>query len=136
LKDAKLKKWPVSANNDFLAAGYLLNQPKDKVITNVVCYLSQQSAEKFLKAYLYFKDIYFTKTHTLEVLLNKCFNADSTFPDINVGRLTSYNISMRYPDEFRVPELNEATESYEINKSIRNIILSKISVQESDLSLF
>ena len=136
MTDTRLKKWLVSANNDLLAAGYLLDQPKEKVITNVVCYLSQQSVEKFLKAYLHFKDVYFTKTHTLEILLNKCFNIDSTFPEINIGRLTSYNISMRYPDEFRVPEITEALESHEINKSIRDIILSKISIKESDLTLF
>ena len=136
MKNDKLKKWLVSANNDFLAAGFLLDQSEDKVITNIVCYLSQQSVEKFLKAFLCFKDVYFTKTHTLEILLNKCINIDSSLQPISIGRLTSYNISMRYPDEFRVPALNEAKESYKINKSIRDIILSKVSITEQDISLF
>lgn len=136
MTDARIKKWLISANNDFRAAENLLSFPKEKIITNVVCYLLQQSGEKFLKAFLFYKNIQFSKTHSLELLLTKARDADKTFPELNLGRLTSYNISMRYPDEFRVPQLAEANESFVIAKSVKETVLTKIQVLEDELTLF
>lgn len=136
MTDQRLRKWLVSANNDYRAAQSLLIQPEDKMITNVICYLSQQSAEKFLKAFLFFKEVPFSKTHNLEILLAKCIRSDATFPEINLSTLTSYNISMRYPDEFRIPSFTETKNSFEIATIVKQIILSKIEISESDLTLF
>jgi len=136
VSDERVKKWLISANNDFIAAGNLLFVSKEKIITNVVCYLAQQSVEKFLKAFLLHKSESFTKTHNLELLIEKCRKAEPDFPDINIGRLTSYNISMRYPDEFRIPELTEAQESYETSKKVRFEILGRLNLTENEITLF
>ncbi|KXK56157.1 MAG: HEPN domain protein [Chlorobi bacterium OLB5] len=136
MTDSRIKKWLISANNDFMAAGNLLFVEKDKIITNVICYLAQQSCEKFLKAFLLFKTAPFPKTHNLELLIEKCKQADAEFPDLDTGRLTSYNISMRYPDEFRIPSIDEAKESYVSSKSVRNTVLDRMNISENDITLF
>jgi HEPN domain-containing protein len=134
--EERIKKWLTSANNDYIASGNLLFVSKDKIITNVICYLSQQSVEKFLKAFLLFRSEPYSKTHNLELLIEKCKRNDTEFPDIDTGRLTSYNISMRYPDEFRIPSIDEAKESYNIAKSVRNVILKRMNISENEINLF
>lgn len=136
MTEERIKKWLISANNDFMAAGNLLFVSKDKIITNVVCYLAQQSCEKFLKAFLLFRSEPFSKTHNLELLIEKCKRVDAEFPDLDTGRLTSYNISMRYPDEFRIPSIDEAKESYETSRSVRNAVLKRMNISENDITLF
>ncbi len=136
MTEERIKKWLVSANNDYIAAGNLLFVSKEKVITNVVCFLAQQSAEKFLKSFLIFKSEPFPKTHNLELLIEKCSRLNPEFPDIDAGRLTSYNISMRYPDEFRIPTIEEAKESYNTAKTVRNVILERMSISDNEINLF
>ncbi|MFI5212259.1 MAG: HEPN domain-containing protein [Ignavibacteria bacterium] len=136
MTEERIKKWLISANNDCIASGNLLFVSKDKIITNVICYLAQQSVEKFLKAFLLYRNEPYSKTHNLELLIEKCKKTDTGFPDIDPGRLTSYNISMRYPDEFRIPSIDEAKESYNTAKSIRNTILARMNVSENEISLF
>lgn len=136
MTDDRIKKWLISANNDFMAAGNLLFVSKDKIITNVICYLAQQSCEKFLKAFLLLRSEPFSKTHNLELLIEKCKRADEEFPDLDTGRLTSYNISMRYPDEFRIPSIDEAKESYETSRTVRNAVLNRMNIPENDITLF
>lgn len=134
--DERIRKWLISANNDYLAASNLLFVSKDRIITNVVCYLSQQSTEKFLKAFLIYKAEPFPRTHNLELLLEKCKKCDPAFQHIEIGRLTSYNTSMRYPDEFRIPAISEAEDSYDISKIVRKEILERLKVTEQEISLF
>ncbi|MBE2216895.1 MAG: HEPN domain-containing protein [Ignavibacteria bacterium] len=136
MTDERIKKWLISANNDFMAAGNLLFVTAEKIITNVICYLSQQSSEKFLKAFLLSKSESFSKTHNLELLIEKCKKADIEFPQLDAGRLTSYNIAMRYPDEFRIPSIQEARESYETAKLVRGVILSRLNISEKEITLF
>lgn len=136
MTEERIKKWLISANNDFMAAGNLLFVSKDKIITNVICYLAQQSCEKFLKAFLLFISEPFPKSHNLELLIEKCKRADAEFPSLDAGRLTSYNISMRYPDEFRIPSIDEAKESYETSKTVRNAVLNRMNIPENDITLF
>ncbi|MBZ0201504.1 MAG: HEPN domain-containing protein [Ignavibacteria bacterium] len=136
MNDGRVEKWLISANNDFIAAGNLLFVTKEKIVTNVICYLCQQSAEKFLKAYLLNNREPFPRTHNLELLIEKYRKADQTFPDLDIGRLTSYNISMRYPDEFRIPTLEEAQVSYETSRIVRGEILLRLKIAENEITLF
>jgi len=69
-------------------------------------------------------------------LIEKCKRVDSEFPDLDTGRLTSYNTSMRYPDEFRIPSIDEAQESYETSRTVRNAVLNRMNIPEDDITLF
>ena len=65
------KEWLVKADEDFDAAADI-NRRRKKPLTDVICFHSQQSTEKYLKAYLTKKGIRFSKTHDLLVLKNLC----------------------------------------------------------------
>ena len=62
-------EWMDKATDDLLVAKRELEEPP---VYDAVCFHSQQCVEKCLKAVLQENDIYFEKTHDLDVLLNKC----------------------------------------------------------------
>jgi len=65
----------------------------------IICYHCQQSAEKYLKAYLAFKEIETLKTHDLVLLNDLCQKHDTEFSLLSDEclRLTDYGVSIRYP---------------------------------------
>jgi hypothetical protein len=44
-----------------------------------------------------------------------------------------YAVEIRYPDEFYLPDVEEAIESVKIAEQIKNIILEKIGLKEEDI---
>lgn len=65
----------------------------------MVCFLSQQAVEKYLKAYLVFKKIEFQKIHSLVELTKLALKGNSDFADwVDEGKiLDKYYIPTRYP---------------------------------------
>lgn len=64
-----------------------------------ICFHFQQSAEKFLKAYIIAKELDFGKVHDLVHLLRTCAANDPTFADLKEDGIllnTAY-IETRYP---------------------------------------
>jgi HEPN domain-containing protein len=55
------KKWIAKAEADLKAAKHLLDS--DDVATDAVCFHSQQTVEKYLKAFLAYHGVDFPKTH-------------------------------------------------------------------------
>ena len=132
--DEYVKKWLVKANNDLKVAENEIKQPPEDVVTEAICFHSQQAVEKFLKAYLITKNTEFGKTHNLEYLLELCGREDSEFKNIEVGNLSSYAVEVRYPNDFYIPPLEEAKESLEIARKVRSFILNKLGLQEINLN--
>ena len=66
--DDAVSLWVERASRDLLVAKYELNRMEGEVITEAVCFHSQQSAEKYLKAFLMYHKHNFEKTHNLELL--------------------------------------------------------------------
>ena len=64
------------------------------------CFLCQQSAEKALKAFLFYKDQKLIKTHNLERLLEKLIFFKNEFLKLreNCQVLNDYYTDTRYPD--------------------------------------
>jgi len=64
------------------------------------CFLSQQAAEKALKAYLFGQKETLLRTHNLPLLNEKCkrFDADFCHLDTAVDALNQYYTDTRYPD--------------------------------------
>jgi HEPN domain-containing protein len=90
--------------------------------------------EKFLKAYLIFKDVDFGRTHDLKLILNLCRNVDEDFKGIEVGRLTFYAVQVKYPDDFYIPTIDEAQECKKIAASVMDFILKKLNIDINSLS--
>ena len=68
----------------------------------------QQAVEKFLKAFLVYRNIDFPKTHDLDYLLQECKKIYNKVFDIDLGSLTDFGVSIRYPEDFYLPDAVEA----------------------------
>jgi len=126
--------WITKAMEDFKTAEYILKLPAEEIITSSVCFHSQQAVEKLLKAYLINNDIEVGKTHDLEYILELCKKVDSEFDNIELGNLSSYAVEVRYPDDFYIPSVGEARESFKIAKYVKEFVLRKININDKDLS--
>lgn len=123
----EVKKWIEIANIDFYSAKELLNS--DEPLTLTACFHSQQAIEKYLKAYLVFKNKEFTKTHNISELLKLCIDIDIEFEilkELKIYELTIYATHIRYPDNFYIPTLDEAKEAIELAEKTKEFVLKKL----------
>ncbi len=97
-------EWLNFANRDLQSAVFLQNMYP--IPFEIICYHCQQSAEKFLKAYLILNDVKVKRTHDLVVLQEDCCRLNSDFKTIENEciNLTDYSVTTRYPYPM---ELNE-----------------------------
>lgn len=99
----------------------------NKPVTDVICFHAQQAAEKFLKAYLVFNQINFSRTHDIGKLLNLCAKKDLAFLTLKPTIvLTDYAVELRYPDDFYIPDIYETKEAYDLAKRVKNFVVSKL----------
>ena len=120
-----IQKWQIKADNDLLTIQNELNALH--TVTDSVCFHAQQAAEKYLKSYLIAKQIPFRHTHSITELLGYCIDADPGFTELEFAvSLTTYAVELRYPDDFYLPDLDEAEEAYRIAKEVKGFVLKKI----------
>ena len=94
------KRWMEQAEYDLRVAESNLN---DKFYADV-CFKSEQSAQKALKAYLYLKGARFVDEHAIEALTRRCMKYDGEFKRVlRCARLDQYYLSTRYPDAIPYP---------------------------------
>ena len=72
-----IQEWVDKADDDFDFAR--INLKEGKSFFSQICFHFQQSAEKYLKAYIIAKGLEFRKTHDLPLLLKFCIAKDSSF---------------------------------------------------------
>jgi Uncharacterized conserved protein related to C-terminal domain of eukaryotic chaperone, SACSIN len=118
----RAQEWQRLAEMDLSSAGYLLNM--NPVPIEIICYLSQQSAEKYLKGYLVLYDINPPKIHDLNELCKLCSNLSDTFKDIAdpCSDLTAYGVQPRYPMELMLEE-QDMRQALNSAKAIRDFVL-------------
>lgn len=123
-----IEKWIIKAEKDLLTAERELTFKNP--VTESVCFHSQQAAEKFLKAYLVKHQIFFTKTHKIIDLLELCSTVDKSFKSEleDADNLTDYAVTIRYPDVWFEPSLEQAKESLNIAKKVKTFTLKKIYI--------
>lgn len=128
-----INNWILKADKDLTSAEHELTFGEDAV-TEAICFHSQQAAEKYLKAYLVFLEISFTKTHEIGELITKCELKDNEIGALKeeVDILTDYAVTVRYPDGFYVPEIEEAKEAYDLAIKVRDYILNKMDISDTD----
>ena len=103
------------------------------MVTEAICFHSQQAVEKFIKAFLITKNVDFERTHNLEFLLEMCINQDGEFREIELGNLSFYAVEIRYPDEFHIPSVEEAETCLELARNVKNFIFKKLEIGIEDL---
>ena len=110
-------KWVAYAEEDYITAQEGLERSTPLLLT--ACFHSQQCAEKYLKALLVFKDVYFPKTHDLIVLDTLCIEAGilTGFAQERLAELSKHAVRTRYPGNQPIPE--EAKAAFVISTDIR-----------------
>ena len=119
MKREVILRWLIKGESDLKSAKILLDAAD--VLTDIVCFHSQQAVEKYLKAFLTDKDVRFEKIHDLRTLLELCIREDRDFEKLDkerISKLSFYAVDLRYPDEFYIPSIEEARNALNIAAEI------------------
>ncbi|MDP2741254.1 MAG: HEPN domain-containing protein [bacterium] len=92
-----------------------------------VCFLCQQSTEKYLKGFLVYSKKKFLKIHDLIQLIKLCAKIDKDFLNLleKVDILDQYYLVSRYPLEYPPAGKEQAKEALETATNIINFIRVK-----------
>ena len=115
------REWVDKAEADFATAlREFIVRPDPNF--DAVCFHSQQSAEKLLKARLQEADIAFRKTHDLTVLLDLALSVEPTWETLRseLESLTVYAVEYRYPGPFA--DESEAQTALETCRKVRSVV--------------
>ena len=125
-KEDLLQQWLDKAKEDLRAAEYLSTM-HNPTPDEIICFLCQQSAEKYFKAFIFLNDIEPEKTHDLNLLLEVCikYNADFSVLLTKARILTDYAVMPRYPNELQITE-----------EDMKNAISYAKAIQEFVLKIF
>lgn len=126
------QEWVDKAESDFSSAQILLIQPVPNF--DLICFLSQQCVEKYLKACLQEADIFFPKTHLLPALLDLLLPTTSSWEDMRpaLKSLSAYAVEFRYPGASATREI--ATSALQDCINVREIIRRHLYLTELEKS--
>jgi HEPN domain-containing protein len=124
-----LMEWVHKAKEDYETAITLIRKRK-RPTPNVVCFHSQQCAEKYLKAFLVQQKVVFPKTRDLRELRRLALTTDPSFDLITDLLLhpSPYAVEFRYPGEEATVE--EAREAVTTVKTVRRFVRDKLGLPE------
>ncbi len=121
-----VEKWLFRANEDLAVIDRLI-QSDPQAYASTICFHAQQAVEKYLKALLAWKGVDFPRTHDVDYLLAECRKvASGQFDGIDLKSLTDFGVSVRYPDDFYVPDLSETTYYAHVAREVGAIVLGLI----------
>jgi HEPN domain-containing protein len=126
--DDLVRGWFAKAASDLRNAEIILASEPGDLPTDTVCFHCQQAVEKYLKGFLASKNREFPLTHNLSALVEEAAVADGVFSGVRAKAesLTPYAVSIRYPDDFQMPALQEAREAFAIAQEIRALVLGRV----------
>lgn len=99
--------WFFKAGQDLKILEQGMDRSDTEWVSEVLCFHAQQAVEKALKAFLISKGNEPPRTHSIEVLLERCRSVDPAFPEYEIRNLSYFSVEIRYPDEFYQPEVEE-----------------------------
>lgn len=128
-KNEVLKEWLEIAKVDLESARFL--QKMRPIPLEIICYHCQQSAEKYLKAFLFYNNHKIIKSHDLLFLNNFCKQIDKSFEKIEEEclNLTDFGTNIRYPYPLELEEIDMKVAIKNASK-IQNFVRGKIQTQE------
>lgn len=94
---------------------------------DTACFHAQQAAEKYIKAYLTWRDVDFPFTHNLENLIDICSELDASFSALYemADLLTPYAVTLRYDQDFW-PGVDTVREALDAAEKIREFISNRL----------
>ncbi|OGP59307.1 MAG: hypothetical protein A2V67_15725 [Deltaproteobacteria bacterium RBG_13_61_14] len=122
------RQWIQKAENDLNAAAALLNAREP--FPDIAAFHAQQTAEKFLKAFLVWHQVEYPKTHDIGELLNLVAKVDKPLADSlrEATVLTDYSVDVRYPGDLSELTLENARKAVKSARKVRETILHQIPV--------
>ena len=122
-----VRDWIEKAEGDYHAAGRELRVRKMPAY-HVSCFLSQQCAEKYIKAFLQFHEQEIPKIHKLIDLLKLAKLVDPSLeilrPDLE--ELERYSVRVRYPGT--TAEKEDSKAAYAATKVVRDALRQKMNL--------
>lgn len=120
-------QWVERAEHDLTNAEHKL-ELEDDCPFDRVAFHAQQSAEKYLKAWLVENDVDFARTHDLVVLVGLARDAGLTqIEPSDTLPLNRYAVESRYPGEWDPITPKEATEAIDIARRVRAAVRRAMS---------
>jgi len=123
--NALTAEWIEKAEGDYVSAGREL-RARQKPNYDATCFHAQQSAEKYLKAFLQENAVAFPKTHNLIELLELCRPLDASF-ELQRDRLVLLD---RYAVRYRCPgesaDRDEARQVFKTVTAVREFMRAKL----------
>lgn len=100
-----VEEWVRLVNMDLSAARLLFEMHRPMPV-EIVCFHSQQAAEKIIKGFLVSKGVIPPKTHNLRDLMEMCLEFENSFNvyQREADTLTQYGVLPRYPAELELDE--------------------------------
>jgi HEPN domain-containing protein len=97
-------------------------------VPHVICFLAQQCAEKYLKAFLEEHNIPFPRTHNLVELLNL---SGGLLPELDplraaLDELSRHGVLPRYPGTTLTPQ--QVTDALRTAEQVRTVIRAKLGL--------
>jgi HEPN domain-containing protein len=129
--------WMAKADHDLLAVdgiqkGVKKLAPPQHMPWDVVCFLAQQAAEKYLKAFLVLKTRESPRVHSTVVLGDMCRNLDPGLGAIERECiiLKDYAVEPRYPSALPDPTEADGRAAIAAVRRIRDEIRKRLPAQE------
>lgn len=124
-----LAEWLRRARSDLELAEHLLSE--GSAFPNAITFHCQQAAEKFLKAFLTWRQVAFPKTHDLEEILDLVEVADENLAGSLRGVivLTPYGVDLRYPGDRPDATPDEVREAVDLARKVRDAVLSALPLE-------
>jgi HEPN domain-containing protein len=126
-RDEELRQWFEISQKDLEVSKYLQGNMRPTP-DEVICFHCQQSVEKDLKGYLFFRNIEFDKTHDLSKLLTTCIKDNNEFANFakQVTFISRYAVMPRYPNNIQISD-DDAQSAIRFASSIKEFVLSKVT---------
>lgn len=124
-KEDIVSSWIKKANRDLEVSKRELKLSNP--YTDIICFHAQQTAEKYMKAYLIWLDIEFQKTHGVEDLVILASKKDPSILELkdSGAELSSFAVLVRYP-EFEEPSIEDTITTVKIAEKFKNFINKKL----------
>jgi HEPN domain-containing protein len=122
-----IKKWFEIAEHDMEAAQLIIEMKP--LILDIACFHCQQAIEKYLKAFLVYNNKVIERTHNLNLLQEQCSEIDRDFENYYLNKINEFSVNVRYPDEYFLPDLEEANDYYSLVLEVQKLVVGKINLE-------
>lgn len=128
---ADTRDWLAKARHDLQAASTLLEG--EQPLPDVAAFHAQQAAEKSLKAFLYWHDVPFRKTHELDELGRAAVAIDAGLEDCvdSAVDLTPFAWPFRYPGEPMTPAVAEIADAVSRARALHVAVVERLPAEAS-----